>query len=177
MTWNEQGADMVEKIRGDAMPIAKPAPASYASRRRHTGVNPYEPRIKTILSCSFKLNIMAKNDKNSALEPDKDDLDVLQQEAGAGGYFGWFGTKKRSETKAMLKAELWQVEKNEPTMKYKVCIIYNIENGETFKESYFAGALYEDSGTLLTGLIDKIKDINMPSAIPFLNMFANQPQT
>ena len=120
---------------------------------------------------------MAKKDKISVLEPNKDDLDILQQEAGEGGYFGWFGIKKYTKTKAMLKAELWQTQKNKVEMKYKICAIYNIDDDTAFRESYLAGALYEDSGTLLAGFIDKLKEINIPSVMPFLSMFANQSQT
>ena len=111
------------------------------------------------------------------LEPDKEDLEILQQEVGDGGYFGWVGTKKHGETKAILKAELWQTQKNKAEIKYKICIIHNIEDAATFKESYFAGALYADNGAWLAGIVDKFKEINISSAIPFLNAFANQSQT
>ena len=120
---------------------------------------------------------MAKKDRASVLEPDKEDLKILQQEVEDGGYFGWFGTKKYAETKAMLKAELWQTQKDKAEIKYKICIIHNIEDTATFKESYFAGSLYADNGTLLAGLVDKLKEINISSAIPFLNAFTNQSQT
>ena len=111
------------------------------------------------------------------LEPDKKDLKILQQEVGDGGYFGWFGTKKHAETKAILKAELWQTQKDKAELKYKICIIHNIEDTATFKESYFAGALYVGNGAWLAGLVDKLKEINISSAIPFLHAFANQSQT
>lgn len=124
-----------------------------------------------------KLNIMAKKNKISMLEPSKDDLDILRQEVGEGGYFGWVGTKKHAKTKAMLKAELWQTQNNEPKLKYRICIIYNIGDDAAFEESYLAGALYEDSGTLLTDFVDKIKGIDVPSIVPILNMFSSQPQT
>ena len=119
---------------------------------------------------------MVEKDKTNVPDPNKEDLEILQQEVEEGGYFGWFGTKKYTENKAMLKAELWQTQKNKAVLKYKVCIIY-VENTETFKESYFAGALYEDSGTLLTGFVDKLKETNISSMMPLLNMFASQPQT
>ena len=120
---------------------------------------------------------MAKKDKTSTLEPDKEDLKILQQEVGDGGYFGWFGTRKHAETKAMLKAELWQTQKDKAEMKYKICIIHNIENTTAFKESYFAGALYADNGALLAGLVNKFKDINISSALSLLNVFTHQSQT
>jgi len=116
-------------------------------------------------------------EERTILQPDKEDMDLLQLEVDEGGYFGWFGTKKYSENKALLKAELWQTQKEKTELKYKICVIYIIEDPKTFKEAYVAGAFFENNGTLFEGLIDKMKEVNISSAMPFVNTFMNNSQS
>ena len=49
-----------------------------------------------------KVDIMTKKDEKSLLEPNKEDMKILQQEVDDGGYFGWFGTKKHTKTKGCV---------------------------------------------------------------------------
>ena len=106
--------------------------------------------------------------------PESKDLEVVKQELGGNGYYGWLIIRKQEDGKAILKAEIHFLDKEKDEIMHKAVLRFNPD--DSFKETYLVGAYYESGFGLVDTIIDKIKDLNILGTANSVMNMASQVQ-